>query len=128
MARELYAGDDDLKRKEDFVKRLEGILKDKGWNKSELARRAGISRDRTSVYCRLNNTTLPSAMNLSKIASALGINPIELLPEAIAADNYGELEPFAMKDVPGKEGMVFLQINQEVPKKKALQVALLLED
>lgn len=128
MAREQYDGANAESRKQDFVKRLNALLDAKGWNRSEMARRAGISRDRASVYTRLNNTTLPTVQNLNKIATALSVNPIELLPEAIAADNYGELESFAMKEVPGKKDCVFLQINQEVDKKKALKIAMLLED
>jgi len=128
MGREHYPGENPKERKLEFIKKLKSLTREKGWNKSELARRAGISRDRVSVYTRINKLTLPSVENLNKVANALEILPAELIPEVFMSDNYGLLKTFSIKDVTDKEGIVLLQINREVPKKKALQVALLLEE
>ena len=128
MSREQYHGNNPEERKRNFVNRLSGLLKDKGWSQSELARRAGVSRDRISVYMRLNNNTIPVSANLQKVSVALGVNPVELVPEAISAENFGQIEPFSMKEVTGEPDNVFLQINKVVPRKKALKIATLLED
>lgn len=70
--------------KEDFGRRVYRIMLAKGMNQSDLARAAGIDRNRVSSYVR--GQSLPTGLFLKKLAEALGVKPTELLPEAMASE------------------------------------------
>lgn len=78
---------DDADLRRIFRERVKELLLDKGWNQSELARRADVGRDQISTYLRDNPRSLPTPSTLVKIARALGVSTNELLPTA------GDLNP-----------------------------------
>jgi transcriptional regulator with XRE-family HTH domain len=70
--------------KEAFAKRVYKLMLAKSMNQSELARAAGLERNRISAYVR--GVALPTGLSLTKLAQALGVRPDELLPDARLSD------------------------------------------
>jgi transcriptional regulator with XRE-family HTH domain len=98
----------------------------KGWRQSELARRAGLNRDQVSTYVR--GTAFPTDVSLRKLATALGADPSELLPNrditAIEADDPS----LEMKVSPGDPTKAFLRINMLLPTNTAVQIVGIVHD
>lgn len=115
----------------DFGGRLQQAMVAKGWNQSELARRANermpegqkMGRDNVSGYIR--GTTLPGPVKLKALADALGMTVEELLPQR-GVPNAGNktIPALDMRDL--GDGNVWLRVNQAVPRNIALRVMNLL--
>lgn len=58
---------------QEFATKLTAAIAERGWNQSELARRAGMRRDAISTYCR--GSAIPSHESLTKLARTLGWTP-----------------------------------------------------
>ena len=56
-----------------FAAKLTAALDERGWNQSELARRAGLRRDAVSTYCR--GSAVPAHESMTKLARVLGWTP-----------------------------------------------------
>jgi transcriptional regulator with XRE-family HTH domain len=69
----------DAKEKEAFARRVYKLMLDKGLTQSDLARKAGLERNRISAYVRGN--ALPTGLSLKKLADALSIDPNDLLSD-----------------------------------------------
>lgn len=110
--------------KQQFGKRLYRLMVDKGWTQSELARRADLPRDAISVYVR--GKSLPTPQSLTKLAAALSVSEVQLLPNhaesAIDEDNPS----FEMKASPNSPNVVWLRVNRLVTMQTAVQIAGLL--
>lgn len=115
----------------EFASRLQRAITAKGWNQSDLARRAQehmpdgqkMGRDNVSGYIR--GTTLPGPIKLKAMADALGVAPEELLPQR-GVPNAGNkaLPAFDMRAI--GDGNVWLRINQAVPQAVGLKIMQLL--
>lgn len=57
----------------EFAKKLINLMRDKDLNQSDLARKAGLTRDAVSTYVRARS--MPEPANLAKLANALGVEP-----------------------------------------------------
>jgi len=66
--------------KEEFARRVYKMMLSKGMTQSELARASNLERNRISSYVR--GVALPTGLSLTKLASALGVKPTELLPDS----------------------------------------------
>lgn len=106
------------KQKKEFGQRLEAIMLDKGWNQSELARRAGIGRDNISGY--VNGRFFPHPKHLLKLKDALGrdydklgLTGEDALPPPI------EDPKFKMEQI---EDKVHLRLNQILDLETALKI------
>lgn len=101
---------------------LRRLLQEKGWNQSELARRADIGRDNISRY--LNGRHLPTPVHLKKLADAFGVSQDTLCPgditEIFQPDYTVELK--LLKDNPAQ---ALVKINQVMPTEIALQIVAL---
>lgn len=114
----------------DFAKRLQRAMVDKGWNQSELARRASgylpkgemVGRDNVSHYIRA--VSLPRSAQLGALAKALGLKPADLLPTIPTAT--AKAPPFDMRQL--EDGNVWLRINQAVSFDQALRVMQILQE
>lgn len=109
--------------KVEFAKRLQQAMVRKGWNQSELARRASdhlkegeIRRDNVSHYIRA--VAIPQPAKLAALCKALGVKPDELLPTAPSASK--KAPPFDMRQL--DNGNVWLRVNQAVTFDQALRV------
>uniref|UniRef100_A0A7C1NX76 Helix-turn-helix domain-containing protein n=1 Tax=Agrobacterium albertimagni TaxID=147266 RepID=A0A7C1NX76_9HYPH len=71
--------------KDAFGRHVYKLMLAKGLNQSELARLAGLERNRISAYVR--GLALPTGLSLTKLAKALGVDPNDLLPDARLSDS-----------------------------------------
>lgn len=74
----------DKAEKDAFAKKVYKLMLAKGMNQSELARAAGLERNRISSYVR--GVAFPTGLSLTKLAQALGVKPNDLLPDARLTD------------------------------------------
>lgn len=112
------------KNRKDFSGKLNHAMLEKGWNQSELARRAGIGRDNVSGYVRGHN--LPNSKHLSKLATALNVPPSYLLGAA-TGDRFpameGDDKPLLKIEQIPDSGMFRLSLRQELPEDVVYQIA-----
>ena len=124
--------------KAEFARRLQEVMIRKGWNQSELARRAseylpkpekgqkrgfGIGRDSISHYMR--GKMLPLPLYLDAIAKALGERPEDLMPTNVPT--LQGVTPFEMRGMP--DGRVCLRINWiTVRQDAAMKILAILAD
>lgn len=113
----------------EFANRLLWYMAEKGWNQSELARRANdagserVARDDISSYVRRHR--LPGSMKARQIAAALDVALSDLIPSA---------KPGAHRDQPDLEmrsagdGSVWLKLERRLPYATALKVLELLQN
>ena len=99
--------------------KLRGLILEKGWNQSELARRSGMRPSNVSNYLRGSN--VPNPKQLAKLADALGTTPGDILNVG------GEMEApksraLSVSQVEEREGHLRLQVDQVVPAEVATQV------
>jgi len=116
----------------EFARRLQKGMNAKGWNQSELCRRAselmppdGGTVDRALVSKYINSKALPGPVRLEAIAKALDMAPDELLPTrgiTAASEKTPELD---VRDV--GDGRVWLRVNQAVDWAKALKIMAILK-
>lgn len=110
----------------EFGRRIQRHMVQKGWNQSELARRANdhmtgeskMSRDNISKY--LNGQSMPSPVRLNALAKTFDTTPDELLPSRGVTQGSEKVPAFDMRDV--GEGQVWLRVNQQVEWSKALKI------
>lgn len=107
----------------EFGKRLQGLMIDKGWNQSELARRAGFGRDNISAYIR--GISMPGPIHLNAMANALGVKSEEILPSKSMPSIDNVIPAMDVRDV-GK-GLAWLRINQAVEWDTALKIMAMLK-
>lgn len=110
--------------KQEFGKRLYKLMVAKGWHQSELARRSGIARDSVSTYVR--GVSLPEPDNLQKLADALEVDPIELLPNHIEAAIDNDVPSMEMKISSSDGSVAWLRVNRLVSTATCLKVVELL--
>lgn len=112
--------------KQDFGKRLYALMLSKGWTQSELARQADLPRDSVSTYVR--GKSLPTPVSLEKLASALGVEPAELMPNHVESAIDNDMPALEMKVSPNQPGVAWLRVNRLVTTQTALKIMTLLED
>ncbi len=125
--------------KAEFARRLQTAMVAKGWNQSELARRAtdslprpapgqkrghAIGRDLVSHYVR--GAMLPGPANLEALAKALSVRPVDLMPAGVPQVGGGEPAPFEMKGMP--DGRMYLRISRTVSQDTAMKIMAILAD
>jgi transcriptional regulator with XRE-family HTH domain len=127
--------------KAEFSRRLEAYRLQKGWNHSELARRATthlpkpavgqkrhhqIGRDLIGQYVR--GKILPNPVYLEALAKALSVNTSDLLPNGSARGHQptGDQPAFAMEAV--DEGRVAFRLNRTLSLTTALKIANILAE
>ncbi len=115
----------------EFAKRLQRAMIRKGWNQSELARRAQphmkgkrLERDNISTYIRGN--ALPDPARLNALCQSLGIAPEDLLPSRGIPSAADKAPSFDVRDL--QDGNVWLRVNQAVPWDVALKIMVLLKE
>lgn len=69
--------------REEFARRLQLALVEKGWNQSELARAVGTGRHNISVYASAKSYPMPPL--LKAMSEALGVDSEWLLPGMLPA-------------------------------------------
>lgn len=109
----------------EFARRLQQAAVEKGWNQSELARRAAaytpdnkFGRDNVSSYMRGLN--LPRPTHLHALCKALGKKPQDLLPSRGVPSVDDTRPPFKVEKL--ANGQAWLHINQAVDWPVAMQI------
>lgn len=110
--------------KQEFGRRLYKRMVEKGWKQSELARAAGLPRDSISTYIR--GRVLPTDHSLRKLASALGCEPIDLLPNHVESAIDEDMPAVEMRVSPGAPDKAWLRVNQLVSFETAADVIALI--
>lgn len=123
--------------KAEFARRLQAAMIEKGWNQSELARRAndllpkpakgqkrgkGIGRDSVSHYMRGRMLPLPAYLDV--IAKALGKTPSDLLP--VRVPSASPTSPFEMRGLP--DGRLFLRVSRTIRQEAAMKIMAILAE
>lgn len=111
---------------QEFARRLQAKLVEKGWNQSDLAREGSrfmpkgkkLTRDNVSNYVRA--AQFPQPVRLDAILKALRMTHKELVPAGAVKSVDEESPPVAMRAL--SDGNVWLQINQAVPQSLALEI------
>ena len=111
--------------KREFAKQLQNRMVEKGWNQSELARRAAdhttsgrFGRDVISGYIRGRN--LPGPTMLHALSEALECEPSDLLPARDVPSVDKTTPSFDMKEM--EDGRVWLRINRSVDWSTAAEI------
>ena len=106
--------------KQEFANRLYKLMLAKGWNQSELSRRAGLPRDSISTYIR--GKTLPTPISLQKLAETLDISSEELLPNHVESAIDFDTPALEMRVSPNAPNTAWLRVNRAVSLKAALNI------
>lgn len=116
--------------KMEFARRLQRAMVEKGWNQSELARRAAkfapeerFIRDNVSKYMR--GKVLPGPVHLNALCRALGKKPEGLLPTRGMSGAAPDTNPFSLSDA--GDGKAWLRINQAVTWEQAMAIQKILK-
>lgn len=112
--------------KQEFGRRLASLIAERGWNQSDLARRAGIGRDAVSTYIR--GRSYPEPKNLTKLAKALDMSPAALLPNVVASAIEADDSPFELREASGHPGHAWLKVNRLVTMAQAMRVMQVLNE
>ena len=112
--------------KQEFARRLKALLIHKEWSQSDLARRAGLTRDAVSTYCR--GASFPTEKNLEKLSKALDVPSEQLLPNKVEMSIDYDTPSMSMKESASYPGKTWLQINRLVRTKTALKVMMLMDE
>lgn len=112
--------------REAFGRRLYKLMLDRGWNQSETGRRAGLARDKISVYVR--GVAYPTPANAKALAEAFGISIEELLPNVAEAAIETDNPSFEMRVSTGAPNAAWLRVNRLVSLSTAVKIAELLQN
>jgi transcriptional regulator with XRE-family HTH domain len=113
--------------KQEFGRRLNQLMLNKGMHHAELARRSDLPRNNISTY--INGRSYPTEQSLAKLARALGVTPDELLPNRAEMAIRGEAMPdFSMKSSVADPSKTWLNVNRLVSTAVAVKIAVLLEE
>lgn len=106
--------------KQEFGGRLSNFIVAKKWNQSDLARAAGLPRDSISTYVR--GKVLPTPKSLRAMADALGVSPIDLLPNAVVNAITSDVPSVEMRVSVSSPDMAWLRINRLLTFETATKV------
>lgn len=111
--------------KHEFAKRLYDLMISKGWNQSELARRAELPRDSISTYMRAK--VLPTPQSTQKLAKALNMSPEDLMPNHVESAIDEDMPSLEMKVSVNAPSRAWLRVNRLVSLATAARVIDLIE-
>lgn len=107
--------------KQEFGRRLMKLMLDRGWNQSELARRAHLGRDAVSTYVR--GRSFPEPRSLKALADALSVTTEDLLPNSVTMAMDADTAPMLeIKQAAGHPEKVFIRINRMVSLEQAAAI------
>jgi transcriptional regulator with XRE-family HTH domain len=104
----------------EFGNRLYKLMMEQGWNQSQMAREAGLPRDSISTYIR--GKALPTPKSLQSLATALGVQPIDLLPNAMESAIDEDNPSLEMRVSTSAPNAAWLRVNRLVSLSTAAKV------
>jgi transcriptional regulator with XRE-family HTH domain len=111
--------------KQEFAKRLYRLMLKRGWNQSELARRANLPRDSVSTYIRAK--VMPTQQSAQRLAAALGVTPEDLMPNFVESAIEEDTPSLEMKVSVNAPNKAWLRVNRLVSLATAARVIDLIE-
>ena len=99
--------------RQEFGRKLYNEILKRNWSQSDLARKAGLPRDSISTYVR--GKVLPTPLSLQKLADALGMEPHEVLPNAVENAMDEDQPAMSLNVSHNKPNQAWLRINRMVP-------------
>lgn len=111
--------------RQEFARRIYRLMLARGWNQSELARRADLPRDSVSTYIRAK--VLPTPQSVQRLAAALGVTPEELLPNHVESAIEEDTPSLEMKVSVNAPSKAWLRVNRLVSLATAARVIDLIE-
>lgn len=111
--------------RQEFARRIYRLMLARGWNQSELARRADLPRDSVSTYIRAK--VLPTPQSVQRLAVALGVTPEELLPNHVESAIEEDTPSLEMKVSVNAPSKAWLRVNRLVSLATAARVIDLIE-
>ena len=112
--------------KQEFGRRLHGLMLAKDWNQSDLGKAAGLGRDSVSTYIR--GLTFPTTRALRRLADALGVTPEDLLPNTLKQAMEDEHPAIELRQAVGQPEKAWLRINRAVPFSVAARIVALINE
>lgn len=112
--------------KQEFGRRLHKMIAERGWNQSELARRADMKKDSISAY--INAKRWPTPSSQEQLAKALGVTVDELFPNAILYAAQEEVPAFELKVASGHPGMAWIRINRWMSMDAATRITAIINE
>lgn len=112
--------------KQKFGQRVFVLMKERGWNQSELARQADLPRDTISTYIRAKS--LPSPTSLQKLAKAFGMAPSDLLPNVVGSAIEADVPSVEMRVSTAAPDHAWLRINRLLPMSVAVKIISIIND
>jgi len=104
----------------EFGKRVYKGIVELGITQSELSRRSGLGRDSISQYVR--GRSVPTPVNLGKLAKCLNTTPEELFPDYEHTAYETEQLSQELRAVPGDPDNMWVKVNMKLPVEKAMQI------
>lgn len=111
------------KIKQEFARKLQKAMLEKGWNQSELARRAGMGRDNISGY--MSGRILPGAKKLKQLADALTVPPSSLLDGVVLRE---ESDTPMLEIKQHDDDTVVMRFVQIIPMAVAMKIMEMLKE
>lgn len=111
--------------KQEFGRRLERIMLEKGMTQADLARASDLGRDSISIYIR--GRSFPTPTSLQKLARALNVEYQALLPNAIESAADAEHPALELRQVAGHPTKAWLRVNQAVSFETAAKIVELIQ-
>lgn len=112
--------------RQEFGRRLYGLLIAKKLNQSQLATMADVGRDSISRY--IAGKTFPTPLLLAKMAEALGVEESELLPNSLKYAMEEEQPAIDLRQAAGHPGMAWLRINRAMTFGTASKIIALIDE
>lgn len=112
--------------RQEFGRRLYGLLIAKKLNQSQLATMAGVGRDSISRY--IGGKTFPTPLLLAKMAEALGVEEAELLPNSLKYAMDEEQPAIDLRQAAGHPGMAWLRVNRSMSFGTAAKIMAIIDE
>lgn len=121
--------------KQEFGRRLQSLLDERGWNQSDLVRAVNAAfpnldkpfgRDAVSTY--INGRSFPTPKSLNMLCQALGVTREELLPNAINQAMNDEHPALELRAASGHPGKAWVRVNRMMSFETATEIVKLIND
>lgn len=110
---------------QEFGRRVFKLLVEREMTQSELSRASGIGRDGISRY--VAGKALPTPKNLKKLADALNVAPVDLLPKSLFAAIEEDQPSIEFRQAAG-HNRVWLRINRAMSSSIATKIIGMIEE
>lgn len=120
--------------KQEFGRRLQALLDERGWRQSDLMRETikvdpagrGLKRDAISTY--INARSFPEPASLNLLAKAFGLSKEELFPNATMNALNDEHPSLELKAAAGHPGKAWVRISRMMSFDTAAKIVTMIND